>query len=160
MKSDIKERWMTCMYYTDEEVERVLQPWSPSTIKKFLSISTSCPTALKITEQFKGKRDWVPFTTYNPQFPNWEYMVLLKLVYKGVMNVGTTRIRGRETLVFKTASKASRKARKEKPMCVCCDNDRDCCGATHMAYVCTREKGHRGRHMACSFTIHKMAVWR
>jgi hypothetical protein len=151
MKTNIRERWLDCQRYDDVTIKPILQPyWSPSTIEKFISISTSCPTALKLIKQFKGKKDWSPFKTYNPQFPNWEYMVLLKLVYKKAMYARIARIRGRETLIFKLSDSYS---------CVC-SLDEPQCGTKRRGFVCTRSKDHHGRHVACGNFHHKILVWR
>ena len=85
--------------------------WSPSTIKKFHSINTTNPTCQGILEQFDEnncflcfKNNWNIYKSYNPQFNNWEYMCLLKMVWDGKLEVMISLHNGRRRLFFKTIS--------------------------------------------------------
>ena len=82
-----------------------------STIKKFHSINTSNPTCQVILKQFNEnncflcfKDNWNTYKSYNPQFNNWEYMCLLKMVWDGKLEVMIGLHNGRRRLFFKTIS--------------------------------------------------------
>ena len=62
--------------------------WGKSTRDKFRSISPDCKTAKKILEQFYDE-EWLSYKAYNPQFAQWEYLVLAKLVSVGKLKVMT-----------------------------------------------------------------------
>ena len=89
--------WTNCYAYNEERMIRELsKSWVPGSIKKFMSISTDCPTAKYLQDYIyfhcsrKKNRftsrgvdcSWTSYKAYNKQYPMWEYMVLLKLVYK------------------------------------------------------------------------------
>lgn len=59
--------------------------WMDSSIEKFHSINTNNNTCKKMLKCFNNK--WKAYKPYNGQFPNWEYMCLLKLVWNGKLDV-------------------------------------------------------------------------
>lgn len=71
------------------EFVETYEKWSDSTIKKFLSINTNNNTCKGILKQF-NQNTYKTYKSYNPQFPNWEYLCLLKLVWDGLLKVDTT----------------------------------------------------------------------
>ena len=46
-------------------------------------------------------------------------------------------------------------------MCMYCDHNREECGArsSENSFVCTRQAGHNGNHIACGGTKHIIEVW-
>ena len=101
MRDHIVFRWMGASHMSKSNLnEELSKYWAPSTLKKFWGISSENPTAQGILEQFNDD-EWRTYKTYNPQFANWEYLVLLKLVALKSLKCRTSIINGRDTLVFK-----------------------------------------------------------
>jgi hypothetical protein len=103
MKNYIACRWIganTALENKDRFNQDLAAHWHEGSIKKFWSISPECRTARGILEQFNND-EWRSYKKYNKQYPNWEYLVLLKLVVMGCLQCRTSIINGRDTLVFK-----------------------------------------------------------
>ena len=50
----------------------------------------------------------------------------------------------------------------ESHTCIYCEKDRltkTCCGVVADSFGCTREKGHKGMHVACGASKHKLHCW-
>lgn len=41
----------------------------------------------------------------------------------------------------------------------CCGHNKSQCYEGNGGYICTREYGHKGKHIACSISTHRKFVW-
>lgn len=49
---------------------------------------------------------------------------------------------------------------KPKNKCTGCGGRKSDCPAIQDNYMCTRKKGHKGKHMACGSLTHKIRIWK
>jgi len=96
-------KWQRIYHLNWKDTKKMLKRnylWQDSTIKKFRGINPNSKTGLKIIFDF-SKNKFRQYKPYNLRFPNWEYLVLLKLVYLQILKIRVKKINGRNILTFK-----------------------------------------------------------